>query len=264
MKEWYSENGIKINSNKTQYFLFATPNFNKRTETFQITIDDTARHMEDKVKNLGVIFDSRLSFEHHIKLLCSQLNGTLSYLNRVKNTLDQMSRILLIIFNALIFSHLNYCSSIWGKCSEKLQYEVQKCINFAAKVASNGKYLIRDQVTPLLRDLKWINFNSILQLNEGSFIYKILYVSADSNVKKINFGLRNMVSQRITRNFSDVHIVYRRTTVGQKAASVSCAKLWNSNSKFNYHRYVQKAYVPTPLRAPKTTWEQTQTFLIKH
>ena len=40
------------------HFFFATPNFNKRTEAFQITIDDTVRHMEDKVKNLGVIFDS--------------------------------------------------------------------------------------------------------------------------------------------------------------------------------------------------------------
>ena len=64
MKEWYSENGLKMNSNKIQCILFAIPNYNKRTETFQITIDDTVRHMEDKVKSLGVIFDSRLSFEH--------------------------------------------------------------------------------------------------------------------------------------------------------------------------------------------------------
>ena len=71
------------------------------------------------------------------------------------------------------------------------------------------KYLKRHHVTPLLRDLKWINFNSILQLNEASFMYKNLYVSADSNVKKINFDLRNKVSQRITRNGSDVHIDYR-------------------------------------------------------
>ena len=140
--------------------------------------------------------------------------------------LDQKSRILLI--NALIFSHLNYCSSIWGKCSEKLQHEVQKCINFVAKVASNGKYFKRDHVTPLLRDLKWINFNSILRLNEAPFIYKNLYVSADSNVKKINFDLWNKVSQRITRNGSDVHIDFRRTAVGQKAVSVSGVKLWNS------------------------------------
>ena len=144
-----------MNSNKTQCILLATPNLNKRTETFQITIDDTVRHVEDKVRNLGVIFDSHLSFEHHIKSLRSRLNGTLSYLNRVKNTLDQNSTILLI--NALIFSHLNYCSLIWGKCSKKLQYEVQTCINFAAKVTSNGKYLKRDHVSPLLRDLKWIN-----------------------------------------------------------------------------------------------------------
>ena len=70
--------------------------------------------------------------------------------------------------------------------------------------------------------------NSILQLNEASFMYKNLYVSADWNVKKINFDLRNKVWQRITINGSDVHIVYRRTAVGHKAVSVSGAKLWNS------------------------------------
>ena len=193
-----------MNSNETQCILFATPNFNKRTETFQITIDCTVKQMEDKVKNLEVIFDSRLSLEHHIKSLCSRLNGTQSYLNRVNNTIDEKSRILLL--NALIFSHLNYCSSIWGKCSEKLQNEVQKCTNFATKVVSNGKYLKRDHVTPLLRDLKWINLNSILQLNEAPFIYKNLHASADSNMKKINFDLWNKVSQRINRNGSDVYI----------------------------------------------------------
>ena len=76
----------------------------------------------------------------------------------------------------------------------------KKCINFAAKVASNGKYLKQDHVTPLLGDLKWIDFTSILRLNEASFMYKNLYVSADSNVEKISFDLRNKVSQRITRN----------------------------------------------------------------
>ena len=138
-----------MNSNKTQCILFATPSLNKRTETFQITIDDTVRHMEDKVKNLGVIFYKGLSSEHHIKSLCYRLNVNLSYLNRVKNTLDQMYRI--ILKNALIFSHLNYCSSIWGKCSEKLQHEVQKCVNFAAKVASNGKCLKRERHPTITR-----------------------------------------------------------------------------------------------------------------
>ena len=101
--------------------------------------------------------------------------------------------------------------------------------HLCCKVASNGKYLKRYHVTPLLRDLKWNNFYSILPLNKASFIYKNLYVSADSNVKKIiNFDLRNKVSQRITKNGSGVQIDYRRTAVGQKAVSVSGAKVWNS------------------------------------
>ena len=61
-------------------------------------------------------------------------------------------------------------------------------------------------------------------------MYKNLYVSADSNVKKINFDLRNKVSQRTTRNGSDAHIDYKRTAVGQKAVSVLDGKLWNSIS----------------------------------
>ena len=85
----------------------------------------------------------------------------------------------------------------------------------------------RPRHSPITR-LEMIDFNSILRLNEASFIYKNLYVSADSNVKKINFDLRNKVSQRTTRNGSDVHIDYRITAVGQKAISVSGAKLWNS------------------------------------
>ena len=64
-------------------------------------------------------------------------------------------------------------------------------------------------------------------MRHPSFIKKS-YVSAGSYVKKINFDLRNKVSQRITRNGSDVHIDYRRIALSQKAISVSGAKLWNS------------------------------------
>ena len=65
----------------------------------------------------------------------------------------------------------------------------KKCINFATKVVSNGKYLKQDHVTTLLQDLKWINFNSILRPNEASFMYKNLYISPDSNEKKIHFDV---------------------------------------------------------------------------
>ena len=95
-------------------------------------------------------------------------------------------------------------------------------------------------------------------------MYKNLYVSADSNVKRINFDLRNKVSQRITRNGSDIHIDYRRTacetksclSIGRKAVEFDP----DEYQKFKYHRYDQKSYVPTPLRAQITTWDKPKPF----
>ena len=53
----------------------------------------------------------------------------------------------------------------------------------------SGNYIMKclkqDHVTPPLGDLKWINFRIILRLNEASFTYKNLFVSADSNVKRL-------------------------------------------------------------------------------
>ena len=79
-------------------------------------------------------------------------------------------------------------------------------------------------------------------------MYKNLHVAADSNVKKINFNLRNKVSERISINGSDVHIDFRRTaligaksclSIGRKAVEFDP----DGYRKFKYHRYKLKSHL---------------------
>ena len=91
--------------------------------------------------------------------MCSMLNGRLSYLNRIKHILDKKSRLLII--NAFIFSNIEYCSLIWGKCSAKFLTQIQKSINYAAKVVCNRKYTKRDNASPLLKELGWLDINKL-------------------------------------------------------------------------------------------------------
>ena len=49
-----------------------------------------------------------------------------------------------------IDSHISNCIPMCGKCCDKLQYEVQKCFNFAAEVSSNWKHL-KPYLTRLLQ-----------------------------------------------------------------------------------------------------------------
>ena len=95
--------------------------------------------------------------------------------------------IKILIINLDMFS-TNYCSSIYGVNAVK---------HYSMKYKSGKQWEIfkTRQRHPLLRDLKWINFNSMLWLNETSFMYKNRYALAVSNVKKINLDVRNKVSQ---------------------------------------------------------------------
>ena len=115
---------MKLNARKTKT-LIVSRSRTMHPQSPALTIGKTVLKESDDLVILGVTIDSKMTLENHLRSvsraasqwLCSRLNGTLSYLNRVKNILDQKSRILQI--NALIFSHLNYCSSIWAKCSGK-------------------------------------------------------------------------------------------------------------------------------------------------
>ena len=85
-------------------------------------------------------------------------------------------------------------------------------------------------------------------------MYKNLYVSADSNVKNINFDLRNKVSQRITRNDSDVHRLSKNNSGTKSCLSINLKAVEfdpDEYQKFKYHHHVQKSYVPTPLTLKK-------------
>lgn len=225
MSVWYGENGLKLNAKKTQCIIFGSPQNNKKITKFHITMNNTEIKMEDNVKNLGVWFDRNLSFKYHITCMCAKLNGVLSYLNRVKNTLDEKSRLLIV--HALIFSSINYCSLIWGKCSADLQYQVQKCKNFAAKVVCKGKFTKRDHVTPLYDKLQWIDVYKTLFLQESTYVFNRLSIPQISNVTKINFQRRDNITNRSTRNSNDLYVNYKNTKSGTKAISVSGARIWN-------------------------------------
>ena len=121
--------------------------------------------------------------------------------------------------NALIFSHQNYCSVIWSKCSGKLQNEVQKFINSAAKVASNWKYLKRDYVARLLKDLKWINFNSILLLNETFKKYFTL-----QQIQTLKWLTLTSERRYYTENQKRFWCTYRLSKNSQGAKSCLCIR----------------------------------------
>ena len=65
----------------------------------------------DSVKDLGVVFDSKLSFNDHTTKTVSSCMSALGQISQVKHVFRK--DILVTIINYLVFSKCYYCSTIW-------------------------------------------------------------------------------------------------------------------------------------------------------
>lgn len=101
--------------------------------------------------------DSTLNFDEHVMQITFKCIASLCQINRVRHVLDKNT--LMTVMNALVFSGLFYCSSVWGRISMKNVLKFQSVQNFAARiVTSTRKY---DHIQPILRDLNWLNVAGI-------------------------------------------------------------------------------------------------------
>ena len=116
------------------------------------------------VKDLGVIVDPTLSFDNHISTTVSSCMSKLSQISRVRFVFKK--ELLETIINALVFSKLYYCSSVWSSTSSRNVRKVQYVQNFAARIIGNVKKY--DHISPVLRNLGWLPVKRRLYCRGGT------------------------------------------------------------------------------------------------
>ena len=169
-REYFLRNGLMLNTNKTQCIFIGTRQLiSKLPENITIKFHDTEIKPTNHVKNLGIHMDSFMCFDTHINEVNKKVMGTLMFISRVKHCLDKPTRMLII--QSLVLSLLNYCSIAWGTTNNTLLMKVQKLHNFAAKVA-DGRARRFDHVTPILKELHWLNMKKNITLNTAVVIFK--------------------------------------------------------------------------------------------
>ena len=106
IQNWCNKNGFKISMNKTTGVLFS-----KRNKLSRITIklDQKQIKIENKVKFLGVIFDSKMSWKPHIDYIVEKCKKRLNLLRAISGYgWGACKKTLLTIYRALIRSIFDY------------------------------------------------------------------------------------------------------------------------------------------------------------
>ena len=95
-------------------------------------MDATRLKIVDSEKDLGIIFDDRLSFEEHIMTIVKKANSLTGMIRRAFMYLDK--EMFKKLFTAIVRPHLEYGAAVWNPHSKKLISMIENVQRRASKL----------------------------------------------------------------------------------------------------------------------------------
>jgi hypothetical protein len=187
---WYNANKLLINAKKTKALLFGPPrtnldlektssghtifpvflNFNSPGEsniTKIVNLNLIPNPDETSAKLLGVLIDSKLNLKSHMKFVHSKVARANYTLAQMRNILDQ--RHLLLLYNSYLRSNMEYCCLLFVLANQGSIKPILTLQYKAARTICRARY--RDSAPPLLKRLKILPINKLIQFNAAKFMF---------------------------------------------------------------------------------------------
>ena len=215
LRNWCFRNRLLLNRDKTKLIVSGSRRMTSKLHEFRLSLLGKYISPVQSAKDLGVILDSNLTFDDHIKTTVSECIARLAQISRVKHCLDRTS--LLTAINGLVFSKLYYCSNVWANTTEKNIRKLQAVQNFACGIVSGARKY--DHVTPHLKSLSWLHVK-----------YQLYYCQAIMAFKCISgHAPKYVTSQFITKSST---YPFFKTASGQRTFYYRTIGLWNNLDPF--------------------------------
>jgi hypothetical protein len=218
-----SENFLKLNEDKTELILFGSHCSLHHTQEIKIAIGDICVSSTSSVRNLGAIFDNKLTMEKFINQKISTAIYYLRNISRIRRFLTPSATKLLV--HAYVISRLDYSNSLLQGTSNTLLHKLQMVQNSAARlILQANRY---DSATCLLKQLHWLPIKYRIQFKVLTHVFSCIHGHAPEYLSEL---ITPYDCTRTLRS-AEQHLLteFRTTTKFGDRAFVNCApKLWNS------------------------------------
>ena len=222
ISNWYSKNGLKINAAKTQFIVLGTREMTRRIPPISINFSGSTIARSDTVKNLGVWFDSDMSFATHTHDVVRRCTGTLCGLSHSRNSLPQSVTTTLV--QGLVFSVIRYCLSVYGASNITQRNRLQKLIRFGARVISGRRKY--DHVSDVIDELGWLHADNMYIYHRLVLVSKMLATSEPQDLAA-SLTTRQNVHGRDTRNSDRLATPTIRSESGRRRFLYSAVTEYN-------------------------------------
>ena len=111
LTEFFAENQLNLNASKSEFITFCQENDSKNVDTDTIVINGHCVAKKSECKNLGLIFDSSLSFHAQIKTILQKIAQGIKTIDTIGQQLPTLS--LIDLLYCLVFITFRLFSNIF-------------------------------------------------------------------------------------------------------------------------------------------------------
>ena len=227
IKKWMMKNQLKLNDDKTEALLFPFSSALKPSTVSlpdSITLGSHNVPFSDSARNLGFIFDSKLSIKKHVIRICQTAYFELKRISSICRFLTEDATKTLV--TSYILPQLDYCNCpLMGTPNSVIQ-PLQKIQNFAARLGLLASR--HHHSTPLLEKLHWLPISERIKYKVACMCFSAINGSGPAYLSEL---LHVYTPSRTLRSSSNTRMLkiqqYKRKTHGFRSSCFG-PHIWNS------------------------------------
>lgn len=217
IKKWLDYKLLSINFDKTFFISFTSysphlPNFNILNISVNMKKFDILQ--TDSIKYLGIYIDQHLRWDDHVNKLLQKLRGIIPLFRSLQGICSNEQ--LLIIYKALVESHLRYGILGWGGVLDKNLCKLEIIQKRILKI------IFQKNVTYPSENL--FSLSKVMDIRQ---IFFFALVMVQYSIQK-NYISVNRCHLYETRNLQSIKIPRMQKTVGQRCSYYLSPKMFNS------------------------------------
>ncbi|MGL5674454.1 MAG: reverse transcriptase family protein, partial [Plesiomonas shigelloides] len=224
IKNWMTSNFLLLNSEKTEILTIGPKTSAHKNLEYCLTLDGCSVKSSSSVRNLGVLFDTNLSFESHISSICKTAFFHLKNISKLRHMLSMTNAEQLV--HAFMTSGLDYCNALLGGCPARVINKLQLVQNAAARVLTRTRKY--EHISPVLSKLHWLPIKHRIDFKILLITYKALNGLAPQYLSEL---LMHYSPPRLLRSQNSGQLLIPRiskSTAGGRSFSYLAPKLWNN------------------------------------
>ena len=160
---WLTANKLSLNMKKTEFMIIGSRHHLTTIENSPVlTLGGNNVKRVFQKKSLGMILDEQLKWDKHNDKQCKIISNNIALLKRARSFVSRDS--LIKMYNAVVWPHFNYCSTIWNDGCYSIIDKLFKLQKRAARVITGDTYDVRSMQT--LDSLNWLPLEELLKQRE--------------------------------------------------------------------------------------------------